>query len=56
MHCITLENFTLGWSLLQQQDLHVDTTTVQLAHAKPLGTLHRLESESPIFIVRARKA
>jgi precorrin-6Y C5,15-methyltransferase (decarboxylating) len=55
MHCITLENFTMGWSLLQKQDLHVDTTTVQLSHAKPLGTLHRLESESPIFILRARK-
>jgi precorrin-6B C5,15-methyltransferase / cobalt-precorrin-6B C5,C15-methyltransferase len=56
MHCITLENFTLGWSLLQEQDLHVDTTTVQFSHAKPLGTLHRLESESPMFILRARKA
>jgi precorrin-6Y C5,15-methyltransferase (decarboxylating) len=56
MHCITLENFTLGWSLLQQQDLLVDTTTVQMSHAKPLGTLHRLESESPMFILRARKA
>ena len=56
MHCITLENFTLGWSLLQKQDLHVDTTTVQLSHAKSLGTLHRLESESPMFILRARKA
>jgi precorrin-6Y C5,15-methyltransferase (decarboxylating) len=55
MHCITLENFTLAWSLLQQQDLHVDTTTVQLAHATPLGTLHRLEAESPMFILRACK-
>jgi len=54
MHCITLENFTQGWSLLQQE-LHVDTTMVQLSHAKPLGTLHRLESESPMFILRARK-
>ena len=31
-------------------------TTVQLSHATPLGTLHRLESESPRFILRTRKA
>ena len=42
-------------ALLQHQGLHVDTTTVQISHAKPLGPLHRLESESPIFILRARK-
>jgi len=55
MHCITLENFALGWELLHQPTLQVDTTTVQLAHAKPLGPWHRLESESPMFILRATK-
>jgi precorrin-6Y C5,15-methyltransferase (decarboxylating) len=55
MHCITLENFSLGWDLLRQHPLQVDTTVVQLSHAKPLGPWHRLESESPIFILRAVK-
>jgi len=55
MHCITLENFSLGWELLRQHTLQVDTTAVQLSHTKPLGPWHRLESESPIFILRAVK-
>jgi precorrin-6B methylase 2 len=55
MHCITLENFALGWELLRQHTLQVDTTAVQLSHTKPLGPWHRLESESPIFILRAAK-
>ena len=52
---VTLENFSLGWELLRQHTLQVDTTAVQLSHTKPLGPWHRLESESPIFIVRATK-
>ena len=55
LHCITLENFLTGWELLRQYPLQVDTTTVQLSHAKPLGPWHRLEAESPMFIVRAAK-
>ncbi len=55
IHCITLENFASGWELLRQQPLQVDTTAVQLSYAKPLGPWHRLESESPIFILRAAK-
>jgi precorrin-6Y C5,15-methyltransferase (decarboxylating) len=55
MHCITLENFASGWELLRQQPLQADTTVVQLSHAKPLGAWHRLEPESPIFILRAVK-
>jgi len=55
MHCITLENFALGWELLRQHTLQVDTTAVQLSHTKPLGPWHRLEPESPIFILRATK-
>lgn len=55
MHCITLENFALGWELLRQHTLQVDTTAVQLSHSKPLGPWHRLEPESPMFILRATK-
>ena len=55
MNCITLENFALGWELLRGQQLHVDATSVQLAHTRPLGTLHRFEADSPLFIVQARK-
>jgi precorrin-6B methylase 2 len=55
MNCITLEHFALGWELLRGHQLHVDATSVQLAHARPLGALHRFEAESPIFILRAHK-
>jgi precorrin-6B C5,15-methyltransferase / cobalt-precorrin-6B C5,C15-methyltransferase len=55
LNCITLENFALGWELLRGQQLHVDATSVQLAHTRPLGTLHRFEADSPLFIVQARK-
>ena len=54
-NCITLENFALGWELLCGQQLHVDATSVQLAYTRPLGTLHRFEADSPLFIVQARK-
>jgi precorrin-6Y C5,15-methyltransferase (decarboxylating) len=56
LNCITLEHLALGWELLRGQQLQVDATSVQLAHARPLGTLHRFEAESPIFILRAQKA
>ena len=55
MNCITLEHFALGWEQLRRHRLHVAATSVQLAHARPLGTLHRFEAESPIFILQARK-
>lgn len=55
MNCITLEHFALGWEQLRRYRLYVDATSVQLAHARPLGTLHRFEAESPIFILQARK-
>jgi precorrin-6Y C5,15-methyltransferase (decarboxylating) len=55
LNCITLENFALGWELLRGQQLHVDATSVQLAYTRPLGTLHRFEADSPLFIVQARK-
>jgi precorrin-6Y C5,15-methyltransferase (decarboxylating) len=55
MNCITLENFSLGWDLLRRHTLQVDTTAVQLSYAQPLGQWHRLEADSPIFILRATK-
>ncbi len=56
MNCITLEHFHLGWEQLKARGLRVDATSVQLAHARPLGKLHRFESDSPIFILQAHKA
>ena len=55
MNCITLENFTLGWTLLQQDQWQVDATSVQLSHSQPLGSMHRFVSDSPIFIIQATK-
>ncbi len=55
LNCITLEKFALGWRLLTEQGLEVETTSVQLAHSKPIGTLHRLQPENPIFILRGKK-
>jgi hypothetical protein len=46
---------TAVWSLLQGQSLHVNTIMLQLPQTKPLGTLYRLELDSPMFILRARK-
>ncbi len=55
MNCITLENFTLGWNLLQTDDWQVEATSVQLSHTQPLGSMHRFASDSPIFILQATK-
>jgi precorrin-6Y C5,15-methyltransferase (decarboxylating) len=55
MNCITLENFTLGWTLLQHDHWQVDATSVQLSHTQPLGSVHRFVSDSPIFIIQATK-
>jgi precorrin-6Y C5,15-methyltransferase (decarboxylating) len=55
INCITLENFARGWDYLGEQGLHPQATSVQLAHSRPLGGLHRLEPESPIFILWAKK-
>ena len=56
LHCITLEHLNVGWELLRAQELHVDVTSMQLSHTRPLGTLHRFVSDSPLFIVQAHKA
>ncbi len=55
LNCITLENFAHGWDRLRELGLAPEATSVQLAHSRPLGRLHCLEPENPIFILRARK-
>jgi precorrin-6Y C5,15-methyltransferase (decarboxylating) len=55
MNCITLENFSLGWALLQHDNWQVEATSVQLSHTQPLGSMHRFASDSPIFILQATK-
>jgi precorrin-6Y C5,15-methyltransferase (decarboxylating) len=55
LNCITLENFSRGWESLLRLGLDPEATSVQLAHSRPLGRLHSLEPENPIFILRARK-
>jgi precorrin-6Y C5,15-methyltransferase (decarboxylating) len=56
LNCITLENFFRGWERLRELQLEPAATSVQLAHSRPLGRLHSLEPDNPIFILRARKA
>jgi precorrin-6Y C5,15-methyltransferase (decarboxylating) len=55
LNCITLENFSLAWEKLREWQLEPEATSVQLAHSRPLGRLHSLEPENPIFILRGRK-
>lgn len=55
MNCITLEHFNLGWDRLNQHELEVNVTSVQLSHNQPIGTLTRLVSDSPLFVLQAHK-
>ena len=55
VNCITLENLARAWDGLREQGLEPQATSVQLAHSRPLGSLHALEPESLIFVIRARK-
>ena len=55
INCVTIENFSLGWEILNVHGLGPRATSVQLAHSGPVGRLHRLDPESPIFILRATK-
>jgi precorrin-6B C5,15-methyltransferase / cobalt-precorrin-6B C5,C15-methyltransferase len=55
MNCITLESLALGWSWLRELHCEPEVLTVQLAHSRPLGSLHCLEPEHPISILKARK-
>ena len=55
LNCITLENLSHGWEWLREHGMAPEATSVQLSHSRPLGTLHCLEPDSQIFILRARK-
>jgi precorrin-6Y C5,15-methyltransferase (decarboxylating) len=55
LNCITLETLARGWDWLHSRGLNPEATSVQLAHSRPLGSLHALEPDSPIFILQARK-
>lgn len=55
LNCITLENFSLAWDWLRSRGWHVEATTVQLAHSRPLGSLTCFEPEKPITILRAAR-
>ncbi len=55
VNCITLENLARAWNGLRELGLEPEATSVHLAHSRPLGSLHALEPDSLIFIVRARK-
>jgi precorrin-6Y C5,15-methyltransferase (decarboxylating) len=56
MNCIALENFSQAWRVLSELGLQPQATSVQLAHSQPVGNLHRLEPDSPIFILRGTKS
>ncbi|HTU91651.1 MAG TPA: precorrin-6y C5,15-methyltransferase (decarboxylating) subunit CbiE [Gemmataceae bacterium] len=55
INCITLDNLSRGWNWLRDHDARPHVTSVQLAHSRPLGNLHCLEPDSPLFILQARK-
>ncbi len=55
MNCITLEHFNLGWERLKHHGLQVNMTSVQLSHNQPIGSLTRLVSDSPLFVLQAHK-
>jgi precorrin-6B C5,15-methyltransferase / cobalt-precorrin-6B C5,C15-methyltransferase len=55
LNCITLENFSFGWDTLNKLGLEPQATSIQLSHSRPLGRLHSLAPDNPIFILRARK-
>ncbi len=53
--CITLETLSTAWNWLSERGLQPQATSLQLAHSRPLGSLHCLEPEHPIFLVRVKK-
>jgi len=55
LNCITLETFTSAWNWLTARKLCPEATSVQLAHAQPLGKLHSFEADRPLFIIRVGK-
>ncbi|MHB1557037.1 MAG: precorrin-6y C5,15-methyltransferase (decarboxylating) subunit CbiE [Isosphaeraceae bacterium] len=55
LNCITMEHYSLGWDMLRERGLDPRSSSVQVAHSRPIGRLHRLEPENPILILRATK-
>jgi precorrin-6Y C5,15-methyltransferase (decarboxylating) len=55
LSCITLETISQAWSWLSERGLAPLATSLQIAHSRPLGKLHCLEPESPIFLLRIKK-
>jgi precorrin-6Y C5,15-methyltransferase (decarboxylating) len=55
LNCVALETFTRAWSWLHERSLGPEATSVQLAHSRSLGSLHCLEPDKPLFILRAQK-
>lgn len=53
--CITLETLATAWNWLSERGLKPEATSLQLAHSRPLGSLHCLEPEHPIVLVRIKK-
>jgi precorrin-6Y C5,15-methyltransferase (decarboxylating) len=56
VNCITLETFTRAWSWFAANQVAAEATSVQLAHAQPLGNMHSWEPDRPLFIIRAGQA
>ena len=56
VNCVSLENFFGCWEGLLALGMQPEATSVQLAHSRPLGRLHSLTPDHPIFILRARKS
>jgi precorrin-6Y C5,15-methyltransferase (decarboxylating) len=53
--CIAIETLSHTWNWLSERGLQPQATSLQLAHSRPLGSLHCLEPEHPIFLLRAKK-
>lgn len=55
INCVTLETLARGWEGLSELGFTPAATSVQLAHSRPLGSLHCLEADHTLFILRASK-
>jgi precorrin-6Y C5,15-methyltransferase (decarboxylating) len=52
---ITLERVVPATEILEDCGLEVETTFLQASRVKGVGALHRLASETPVFVVSGRK-
>ena len=55
LSCIALETFSQAWNWFSEHQLDPQATSLQIAHSRPLGSLHSLEPENPIFLLRVKK-